>query len=193
VRIVKYPHPALRHQSKPLRRVDAKLKRIVDEMLELMYADRGIGLAANQVALPYRLVVMNIEADPKAKDMEQVFINPVISQRRGSAEAEEGCLSFPDIFGQVRRPETVQLSAYNLAGEEVAFELSGLWARAAQHEVDHLDGVLFVDRLAPSGQLAVKQALADLEAQYAGDRRLGLIPDEVQIASQLAELEALRT
>ncbi len=192
VRIIKYPHPTLRHKSKPLRRVDSELRRIVGQMLDLMYADKGIGLAANQVDLPYRLFVMNTESDPAAKDHEYVFINPVIGQRAGTAEAEEGCLSLPDIFGQVRRSERVVVRAYNLAGEEVECALSGLAARAAQHEYDHLDGILFIDRLSPSGKLAVKQALAELEAEFAGDRRRGHVGDDRQIATRLAELESLR-
>ena len=97
LRIVKYPHPALRHKSKPLRRVDGELKNVVREMFDLMYQHKGIGLAANQVNLPYRLFIINTEGDP-AKGQEYVFINPVISKRSGTAEAEEGCLSFPEIL-----------------------------------------------------------------------------------------------
>lgn len=193
MQIVKYPHPTLRHKSRPLRRVDAELKRIVRQMLDLMYENKGIGLAANQVDLPYRLFVINVESNPVAKDLEYVFINPVITKRSGTAEGEEGCLSFPDIFAPVRRSEKIVLSAYNLAGEEVNYELDGLAARAAQHEADHLDGVLFIDRLSPSGKLSVKQALADLEAEFQGHRDRGLIPDDHQITARLAELEALRT
>jgi peptide deformylase len=192
VRIVKYPHPALRHKSKPLRRVDAELRRIVGQMLDLMYQQKGIGLAANQVDLPYRLFVMNVQGDPAAKELEYVFINPVIVKRSGTAEGEEGCLSFPEVFAPVRRAEKIVLSAYNLAGEELSYELTDLPARVAQHEADHLDGVLFIDRLSPSARLAVKQALADLEEEFQGDRRRGLIRDDRQIAARLAELEKLR-
>ena len=191
MRIIKYPHPTLRHKSKPLRRVDAELHKIVREMFDLMYEDKGIGLAANQVNLPYRLVVMNLEGDPE-KGAEHVFLNPVVSQRQGMVEAEEGCLSVPEIFAPVRRPEKVVLSAYDLQGQEVNYELTGLFARAAQHETDHLDGVLFIDRLSPSNLLAIKQDLADLESEFYGDRDRGLIPDDTQIAARLAELEALR-
>jgi len=193
VRIIKYPHPTLRHKSKPLRRVDAELKKIIHEMLDLMYADRGIGLAANQVDLPYRMFVMNLEADPSAKDQEFVFINPVITNRRGTVENEEGCLSLPEIYAPVKRSEKVVLSAYTLAGEEVRCELSGMFARAVQHEYDHLDGVLFVDRLNESGELAVKEALAELELAFNGQRERGQIPDDQQIAARLKELEELRT
>ncbi len=193
MRILKYPHPALRHEAKPLRRVDADLKRIVGEMFDLMYGVSGVGLSATQVEVPYRMFVMNIESDPEAKDQQHVFINPVITKRSGTAEAEEGCLSLPDVFAPVKRAEKIVLAAYNLEGEELNYELSGLAARAAQHEYDHLDGVLFIDRLSPSNRLAVKQELSDLELAFQGDRDRGLIGDDQQIASRLAELESLRT
>src|SRR2546423_12486363 len=97
LQVIQYPHPTLRHRSKPLRRVDAELRKIVSEMLELMYEHEGVGLAANQVDLPYRLFVTNVEGDPKANDAECVFINPVLSSGRGQEEDEEGCLSIPGI------------------------------------------------------------------------------------------------
>jgi peptide deformylase len=192
LRIVKYPHPALRHTSKPLRRVDGDLKDIVREMFDLMYAQKGVGLAANQVDLPYRFFIINTEGDPE-KGQEFVFLNPEITKRNGTAEAEEGCLSFPEIYAPVKRSEKIVISAYNLEAEEVSYQLNGLMARAAQHEYDHLDGVLFIDRLTPTGLLSVKQALSDLERQFEGDRQRGIIPDDEQIASRLAQLEALRT
>jgi peptide deformylase len=192
LRIVKYPHPALRHKSKPLRRVDAELQKIVREMLDLMYEQKGIGLAANQVDLPYRLFVLNLEGDP-TKGQDHVFLNPVISKRHGTAEAEEGCLSFPEIYAPVRRSEKITLSAYNLEGQEVNYELTGLFARVAQHEYDHLDGVLFIDRLSAAAALSVKQKLLDLELQFQGDRQRGVIPQDPQILARLSELEQLRT
>jgi len=192
VRIIKYPHPTLRHKSKSLRRVDAELKKIIRGMLDLMYEDGGVGLAANQVDLPYRLFVMNLESDPEAEQLEHVFINPVISRRQGMAEAEEGCLSLPEIYADVKRPEKIVLSAYGLDGKELHYELEGLAARAAQHEADHLDGVLFIDRLGPGGELAVKEPLAELQREFEGDRSRGLIPDDAAIAARLAEFEASR-
>jgi peptide deformylase len=192
VRIIKYPHPTLRHRSKPLRQIDAELRRIVAGMFDLMYESKGIGLAANQVDLPYRLFVVNLKSDPAAKEEERVFINPVITRQKGVAEGEEGCLSFPEIFAPVRRPEKCAVTAYNLRGEEVQYELSGLAARAVQHEYDHLEGVLFIDRLGPSALLSIKEALGDLEREFAGDRRRGLIPDDQRITARLAELESLR-
>jgi peptide deformylase len=193
VRIVKYPHPTLRHKSKPLKRVDRELKTMIREMFDLMYEHKGIGLAANQVDLPYRLFVINPFGDPLATDEEFVFINPVITERKGSAEDREGCLSFPEIFAPVRRPETIVVNAYSVDGEEVSYEMNGLHARAAQHEADHLDGVLFIDRLSPASLLSVKEELAALEREFAVYRQRGHIPDDHKIAARLAELEGTRT
>jgi peptide deformylase len=192
VQIVYYPHPTLRHKSKPLRRVDTEFKNIIRKMFDLMYEHKGIGLAANQVDLPYRFFIMNLESDP-AKAEEFVFINPVISRRHGTVEGEEGCLSFPEIYAPVKRSEKVLISAYNLAGEEVNYELNGMFARAVQHEYDHLDGILFIDRLSQSALLSIKDALSDLESEFQGQRHRGVIPDDHQIAARLADLESLRT
>jgi peptide deformylase len=192
VQIVYYPHPTLRYKSKPLRRVDNEFKKIVREMFDLMYEHKGVGLAANQVDLPYRFFISNTEGDP-AKAEEFVFINPVISRRHGTAEAEEGCLSFPEIYAPVKRSDKIVISAYNLDGEEVSYELSGLFARAVQHEFDHLDGVLFIDRLSPAALMSIKEALSELESQFQGQRHRGAIPDDSKIATRLAELESLRT
>lgn len=193
MQIVTYPHPTLRHVSKPLRRVDRELRDIVRGMFALMYEHKGIGLAANQVDLPYRLFILNLECDPENKDAEHVFINPVISQRHGLAEKEEGCLSFPRIYAPVRRPEKVTLAAYNLSGQEVRYELSGLFARAAQHEVDHLDGKLFIDFLRPDDLQTIRGDLEKLEQQFAGQRSEGLIPADDSVRARLTELEQLRT
>lgn len=190
--VIKYPHPTLRHKSKPLKKVDGEVVKIVEEMFDLMYAQNGVGLAANQVNLPYRLFVLNLEADPE-KGEPFVFINPVISRRNGTIEAEEGCLSFPEIFVPVRRSESIVISAYNLAGEEMNLRLEGFFARAVQHEYDHLDGIVMSDRLSPSALLSIKEPLAELEREYQGLVERGAIPDEQQNAARLAELEALRT
>jgi peptide deformylase len=174
-------------------RVDAELRRIIGEMFELMYEDKGVGLAANQVGLPYRFFVANLLSDPAAKDEEIVLINPVITKRTGTAEAEEGCLSFPGIWAPVRRPEKISMTAFNLAGEEVTIETDGFLARAIQHETDHLDGTVFIDRLTPANELAVREALDSLRRQFAEDQVRGVIPGDEEIAAQLDELEKLRT
>lgn len=193
MQIIQYPHPTLRHVSKPLKRVDNELRTIVAEMFELMYAANGIGLAANQVDLPYRLFVLNLESDPKAKEKELVFLNPVLTGRKGHVEGEEGCLSIPGIYADVVRSEQVKLNAYDLSGQEVNLELDGLFARAVQHEIDHLDGILFIDRLTPTGEMAVRDALRDFEEQFLNRRERGEIPSDAAIAGQIEALEKLRT
>ncbi len=193
MQIIQYPHPTLRHVSKPLKRVDQELHAIVREMFDLMYAANGVGLAANQVDLPYRLFIINLKSDPAAKEEELVFINPVLTSRKGNAEAEEGCLSLPGLYADVKRPERAVLNAYDLAGQEVNMELEGLFSRAVQHEIDHLDGVLFIDRLSPTVAMDIKDSLVDFDVQFESARQRGEIPDDVAIARRLAELEKLRT
>ncbi|HET6881102.1 MAG TPA: peptide deformylase [Pirellulales bacterium] len=195
MRIINYPHPTLRHTSKPLKRVDAELHKLVREMFDLMYAKehRGVGLAANQVDLPYRLFIVNLSADPAIRDEEHVFINPVLSQPKGGDEQEEGCLSLPGLFAPVRRPERIRINAYNMAGQEVVYDLDDLFARVVQHETDHLDGVLFVDRLASTVEASVRDKLAEFEREFASRRECREIPSDEEIFARLAELEALRT
>lgn len=195
LQIVNYPHPTLTRRSKPLKRVDAELHQFVREMFELMYSKehRGVGLAANQVDLPYRLFVVNLTSDPGARDQEFVFINPVVSLPKGSAEEEEGCLSLPGLFAPVRRPEKIRVNAYNLSGEEVVYDLDGLFSRVVQHETDHLDGILFIDRLAPTALLSAREALDEFQREFASRRQLGEIPSDEEIERRLEELERLRT
>lgn len=193
VQIIKYPHPTLRHKSKPLKRVDRELKQIIAEMFERMYSDQGIGLAANQVDLPYRLFVINVKGDPAEEGEAKVFINPVITRKSGSAEAQEGCLSFPDIWAPVRRPEKIMVTAYGIDGQEFCYEMDGLYARAVQHELDHLDGVLFVDRLSEANQLEVREDLEELIREFESSRRLGTMETDEQITARLQQLESART
>ena len=193
LQVIHYPHPVLRHRSKPIKKVDAELRRLVAEMFNLMYEHEGVGLAANQVGLPYRLFVANPQADRDSEETEQVFINPVIRSGKGLAEAEEGCLSIPGVHAHVLRKDTVQIQAYDLAGNELNLDLDELPARIAQHEIDHLDGVLFIDRLAPAQLAEVRDQLTDFEFEFRSKRETGEIPPEAQIAAQLEELERLRT
>lgn len=187
MQIVTYPHPTLRHVSKPLRRVDGEIRRLVEEMFDLMYQAKGIGLAANQVNLPLRLFVVNEKGDPKATEHERVFLNPVLSQRKGRAEEEEGCLSLPNLFGQVSRPERIAIHAYDLAGQEIREELTGMLARVVQHETDHLDGVLFIDRLTPTGQLEVKSALEEFELIFRNKVERQEVPSAADWKAHLEE------
>ena len=186
--IVNYPHPTLRHVSKPIRRVDNELKRIVSEMFELMYEANGIGLAANQVDLPFRLFIVNLAAN-KDEGEEHVFINPVISKPKGNEEREEGCLSLPGLYAPVKRPERVTFNAYNLQGEELTADLDGMMARVVQHETDHLDGKLFIDRLSPTHELAVRPDVDQFEDDFLRARERNEIPDDSEVAKRLSELE----
>src|SRR5262249_47913249 len=144
MKIVQYPHPALRFHAKPLTAIDKKVRLDAGRMLELMYEAHGIGLAATQVALTYQMFVLNPAADPNNREREGVYINPVLLERKGTIEGEEGCLSFPGLFQKVRRAKTVKVQAYNLNGELVeVVPPTDLESRAMQHEIDHLHGVLF--------------------------------------------------
>jgi peptide deformylase len=191
--IVQYPHPTLRHVSKPLKRVDAELRKAVAQMFELMYAHEGVGLAANQVDLPYRLFVVNLEGKPESKEKEQVFINPVLSRGRGQGENEEGCLSIPGVYAPVTRNETIRIQAYDLAGNEIEGDAEGLMARVLQHETDHLDGKLFIDRLGPTQLAAVRDKLEEFELAYRSKRETGELLNDERWAARLVELERLRT
>jgi len=186
--IVNYPHPTLRHKSKAIRRVDAELKKIVRQMFELMYEANGLGLAANQVDLPLRMFVVNLESDPAQGD-EMVFINPVVSMPKGTEEAEEGCLSLPGLYGQVTRPERINVTSYSINGDEFVAELDGLLARVVQHETDHLDGILFTDRLTETGKLQVRPEMEKFEREFAYDREHGTIPSDKEVARRLVEME----
>src|SRR5437764_5494539 len=113
-KIVHYPHPSLRHKSKLVTSIDRQLHLQIGEMKELMYDAKGLGLAAPQVALPFQLLVMNVTGDPEQTDQEEVYLNPVIIERKGIIEDEEGCLSFPGLFQNVRRAKSVKVRAYDL-------------------------------------------------------------------------------
>ena len=187
--IVYYPHPAMRWKSKPITEINAGLREIVREMFDLMYEARGIGLAANQVGLPLRLFVVNASTEPDETGEELVFINPEITNRKGSIEGEEGCLSLPELYGQVRRAEEIVVEAFDLQGREFSMTLTELAGRVVQHENDHLDGVMFTDRLSDSAQREVEGRLDDFETQFRRQQAEGEIPADDEIKRQLKALE----
>ncbi len=193
LQIVHYPHPTLRHVSKPLKRVDADLRDLISQMFALMYEHEGVGLAANQVDLPYRLFVANPTGDPDNKEAEYAFINPVLKAGKGQVEGDEGCLSIPGVQAPVVRKEKITIEAYNLKGEQFVAELDGLFARIVQHETDHLDGKLFIDRLSPTQAADVRGELEEFEIDFQSKRDCGELPDDEAIAARLTELEKLRT
>jgi peptide deformylase len=133
--------PALRQHSAEVKTVDEEIRRLVADLFETMDAARGIGLAANQVGVARRVAVVDADGD------RFVMVDPTIVETEGSSTAEEGCLSIPDIYGDVTRPERVVIEALDQDGTRYRKEATGLKARAIQHEIDHLDGILFLDHL----------------------------------------------
>ena len=144
--LVEYPHPALFRKSKPLLRIDEGVRDAVEQMFDIMYESHGVGLAANQVALPYRMFVVNATGDPDSGE-ELAFLNPILTRPRGTAIQEEGCLSLPGLRADVRRPQRVVVEAWSVDGQPIRIDLDGFLARVVQHEFDHLEGRLFTDRL----------------------------------------------
>ena len=188
MQIVHYPHPTLRHKSKPVKRVDAELRAMIAEMFELMYQFNGVGLAANQVDLPLRLFIVNTAGKPDDGE-EMVFINPVLSKPKANEEAEEGCLSLPGIYGNVRRPKQIRVSAYNLKGEEINADLTGLLSRVVQHETDHLDGVMFFDRMTDAARQPIEEQLEEFEVAFKQQLQTGEMQSESQVQERLQQLE----
>ncbi len=186
--IVKYPHPALRYLSRPVERIDDGLRSTVRAMFELMYESNGIGLAANQVALPFRFFVLNLTADPEEKDQEQVFINPEIVKRHSSHEGEEGCLSLPGLYSKVRRPKRIRVRAYDLAGNAFEVDADDLFGRAIQHETAHLDGKLFIDYLEAPALRTAEEKIREFERTYLQGQREGIIPPDDELKRRLEEM-----
>ncbi|MFN7628253.1 MAG: peptide deformylase [Pirellula sp.] len=183
LQLITYPHPTLRYPSKPLLRVDAQLKELVGEMFDIMYQHRGVGLAANQVNLPIRVFIANPSGE-KETGPELVFINPVIKRATGSSESEEGCLSLPGLNGMVKRNKTIHINAYGIDGKEIDMQVDGFLARIIQHEADHLDGVLFIDRLSEENKRQVEEDLYGFEATFDMKRKAGLIGSDEKIAEE---------
>lgn len=174
LQVVHYPHAALRVRAEPLERVTDAVRAVARRMIELMHEEEGIGLAATQVALPWRMFVAFVPpndedrriGDHPATALERpvVFINPVVEAQEGYPEPfEERCLSLPDIRGDVLRPPVVTVRATDVEGAPFTVHAAGLLARCLQHEIDHLDGVLIIDRMTPMSRLRNRAALRDLE------------------------------
>jgi peptide deformylase len=183
MKIVNYPHPALRVKARPLTTLDADVHKAAAEMLELMYKHEGLGLAAPQVTLDYQMIVMNVESDPERKDQEIVALNPVIVETKGGTFSDrEGCLSFPGLYQDVRRFKTVVVKYYNLKGELKDAVATDLEARLWQHEIDHLQGTLFIDKM---GSLGLHRSQKDLEkfvADFEKAKKKGELPAGLEAA-----------
>jgi peptide deformylase len=146
LKIVKYPEPVLSQPGEPVTEFNGELEKLVDDMFETMYASQGIGLAAPQVAVGKRVTIIDLS---QGKDPEQklVLVNPEIIFREGKQYEEEGCLSFPEIREKVQRAATVKVRAQDLKGKWFEMDGEELLSRAFQHEIDHLDGMLFIFRM----------------------------------------------
>ena len=158
--ILHYPDPRLRQVAKPVGAVDDALRRLVDDMAETMYAAPGIGLAAVQVNVALRVVVIDLS---ETRHTLQVLINPEITERDGKQVFEEGCLSVPGIFGEVERAQHIRVRALGRDGKPFELEAQGLLATCIQHEIDHLDGKVFVDYLSRLKQSRIRKKIEKQE------------------------------
>ena len=154
--ILEFPDNRLRTVAKPVETVDDKMRRLIDDMLETMYDAQGIGLAATQVDVHRRLLVLDVS---ETRDSPRAYINPEIVSSEGSETCEEGCLSVPGIYAEVSRAATVRVAALDRNGEPFEEDLEGLHAICLQHEMDHLQGKLFVDYLSPLKRRMVTKKL----------------------------------
>ena len=154
--ILEFPDPRLRKKAVPVDAVDDELRALIDDMFETMYAAPGIGLAATQVDVHRRLLVADVSSDKRAP---HVFINPVIVEKDGVTVTEEGCLSVPGYYEEVKRAEHIRVRYLDRDGRECEDELEGLLAVCVQHEIDHLDGKLFVDYLSEAKRSRIRKKL----------------------------------
>lgn len=187
MKIVQYPHPALRYKARPVTSIGKDIRLLAGHMLDLMYENRGLGLAAPQVAAPVQLLVMNFSPDATDKAYEVVAVNPVLVDRKGSQEANEGCLSFPGLYQKVRRARSVFVRAYDLDGRLYEMRCADLGARLWQHEIDHLHGELFIDKLTTLARIASRQEIQEFEDVFRKYQKSGDIPPDADLVKQLDE------
>ncbi len=161
--ILNYPDPRLYTVAKPVKEVDATIRRLIDDMAETMYAAPGIGLAATQVDVHQQVIVIDISED---KQNLQVFINPKLVSKSGSQDYEEGCLSVPGIYDTVTRAEKITVEALDRNGKPFTLEAEGLLAVCIQHEMDHLLGKVFVDYLSQLKQIRIKNKMKKRQREH---------------------------
>jgi peptide deformylase len=167
LKLIYYPDPRLKKPSQPVTEFDQELHDLVVQMFRLMREHKGVGLAAPQVGRNVRLFVMNPSGE--AGD-DRVYINPVLSDAAGNDDAEEGCLSLPDIHVKVVRSKTIRMQAQDLTGKPIDEAASGFITRVWQHEFDHLNGILLTDRMGPVAKMQNRKKLKELEDRYRGDK-----------------------
>src|SRR6185369_7952297 len=153
-----YGDPALRQRAQPVEAFDEPLLRLVADMFETMHAYRGVGLAGNQVGVPQRVLVVEVPVEDGVPQ-RLALVNPSLTAASGQQVGEEGCLSIPGIYEDIKRALRVRVRAHDPQGATLDFEAEGYLARVLQHEVDHLDGILFVDRLSPLRRQFLRRAL----------------------------------
>jgi len=168
--LVYYPDPILKRRAPHLALIDDEVRARVKEMFEILYREKGIGLAAPQVAWGARIFIANPTGEPDPAE-ERVYVNPRILSAEGDLREEEGCLSIPEVRGPVTRSQRVLVKAQDLDGRFFEEEAVDLKARVIQHELDHLDGILFITRLSTGDRLLVKKTLKKLEDRFAGAAR----------------------
>ncbi len=148
MKILIYPHEILSTKAEPVREINGQLQSFIDKMIAKMYKAEGVGLAANQVGAPIQVMVMDVTPSEEGPH-PVVLLNPVITETEGTTTHEEGCLSVPNYSAKITRPARVEVKAYDRHGREIRLEGEGLLSRCLQHEIDHLQGICFVDRLSP--------------------------------------------
>ena len=164
--VLVYPDPVLRRGGKTVERFDGELRKLAAQMMAAMYEEGGVGLAAPQVGIEQKLLVLNPSGDQHERSGELTLLNPKITRKKGREFAEEGCLSFPGIHAEVERWVEITVTYQDLDGKEQTLKTDGWLARIIQHELDHLDGVLFTDRLTAADKLRVRAQLQELEESY---------------------------
>ncbi len=183
LKIVRYPAPVLRAKCRAITEVTPEIRQLAEDMIDTMREANGVGLAAPQVAVDQQLAVIDVSHNPQCltflringaradmvANMPVVFMNPVLELGKDKDVDEEGCLSFPRLRGDIRRSEQVKVTFTNLSGETQTWEMDGLLARAFQHEIDHLNGILFIDRLSAVAKVGLKRKLTRLMEEWAED------------------------
>jgi peptide deformylase len=164
--IITYENPRLRKKSVKVKKVDAEMQRLIDDMVDTMRAAEGIGLAAPQIGVLLRVVVAEYWDEEAEETHQTVLINPEIAAREGEWMAEEGCLSIPGYLGTVPRAERITVKGKNRTGKDVRFKADGTLAHILQHEIDHLDGILFLDHLS---LLKRRRMLAKWRKEHTGE------------------------
>lgn len=164
--ILKYPDPRLKQVASPVKEVNDEIRQLVDDMAETMYAAPGVGLAATQIGVMLRVFVIDIAGEDEPSDLK-VFINPEITETTGTQTWEEGCLSFPGVTEEIRRAELVTVRALDRDGKPFELHADGLLAVAVQHENDHLNGVVMLDKLSAVKRRLLGRKLAKAKAEEA--------------------------